>query len=74
MWPFKPKKPRVVENVGPDAPKILIAAEITSYALHDGELHMIFLVEDIVHTVPVPKSVPKHYPLGTSIRLVVEKQ
>jgi hypothetical protein len=72
MWPFKPKKSTVVENIGPDAPKIRLAAEIISYAMVDGKLKMSFQIGEHVYTTEVPSPVPRHYPLGTSIRLVVE--
>ena len=76
MWPFEKKqeKPKqvVVEQIGPDAPKIRIAAEITSYAMEAGKLLMSFRIGEHTFKTEVPATVPKHYPLGTSIRLVVE--
>ena len=75
---FKKKQPIRVEHIGPDAPKIKINASIQAYSLKNGTLHMSLCIgpspDGHVLSCPVPASVPTAYPIGTEIRLVVEKQ
>lgn len=77
----KPVKPRVVENIGPDIPKVKIRGVIDSYRLNgkynsDGmeEVEMVLTVgRDFVHSI-VNRQMQMLYPVGTEVYLVMEKK
>lgn len=77
----KKQKPKVVENIGPDVPKVKIRAVIDSYRMTrrydiDGKQEVEMVVyagSDAIHS-PVNRQIQELFPVGTEVYLVMEKK
>lgn len=74
MFDWFKKTVAQIEQLGPDAPKVKIPALIQGYALNAGNVHLTLVIGG-KHTIvcAVPSEVPNVLPVGTKVRLVVEK-
>ncbi len=69
------KKRRIIENVGPDLPRVLINAHIQSYVMNERKDIVMYLnIGNDLHDIHVivPEMVPRRFPLGTDVELVMQ--
>lgn len=69
------KKKRIIENIGPDLPRVLINAHIQSYVMNDKKDIVMYLnIGNDLHDIHVivPEMVPRRFPLGSDVELVMQ--
>lgn len=71
----KKGKKRVIENVGPELPRVVLRASIKSYMMNDKKDIIMYLnfgddLPDI--KITVPEIVPRRFPIGTDVDLVMQ--
>lgn len=71
---FKKPKLKVVENIGPDVPKVKIRGVIDGYNRVGKTVEMDLEVDYRTISIPVGPEVQHLFPVGTEVWLVMEKK
>ena len=73
-WFKKKPKLKVVENIGPDVPKVRFRGVVDGYNRMGDRVEMDLMIGSVSVVCPVNLEIQKLFPVGTEVWLVMEKR